>query len=66
MLKITEKVSHIDNLSENNTKGANQNFTMQTHMDDRISFNVLNQRKAWQHSPARIKLYRMKAAHVAE
>lgn len=47
MLKITEKVSHIDNLSENNIQGANQNFTMQTHMDDRISFNVLSQSKAW-------------------
>lgn len=39
---------------------------MQTHMDNRIYFNVLNQSKAWQYSPARIKLYRMKAAHVAE
>lgn len=66
MLKITEKVSRIDNLSENNIEGANQNFTMQTHMDDRILFNVLNQSKAWQYSPARIKLYRMKAARVAE
>lgn len=39
---------------------------MQTHIDGRIPFNVLKQSKAWQYSPARIKLYHMKAAHVAE